>query len=239
MSRLLNDKRNRKIGNVAKIFANPVSVKIKKEVSTRILVKYIEIEKSSMYIEKRQLSKLTIFISFVETMDKIEAKAKVILPSNTNNKSLINVGSAIDKTNSNTNSLNNDKTTPNRNGEIIVLHRFSEERVISLTILSILSLILISITISFIYIYIFKKYFRQILSLLTDTALKYLDSSLIYWESLQEAFLWPCVSNDVLHKSLLFLMFIFISLPYFIGIAITLRHAYRLVRFYVQIGRLN
>ena len=46
MSRLLNDKRNRKIGNVAKIFANPVSVKIKKEVSTRILVKYIEIEKS-------------------------------------------------------------------------------------------------------------------------------------------------------------------------------------------------
>ena len=180
MSRLLNDKRNRKIGNVAKIFANPVSVKIKKEVSTRILVKYIEIEKSSMYIEKRQLSKLTIFISFVETMDKIEAKAKVILPSNTNNKSLINVGSAIDKTNSNTNSLNNDKTTPNRNGEIIVLHRFSEERVISLTILSILSLILISITISFIYIYIFKKYFRQILSLLTDTALKYLDSSLIY-----------------------------------------------------------
>ena len=101
-------------------------------------------------------------------MDKIEAKAKVILPSNTNNKSLINVGSAIDKTNSNTNSLNNDKTTPNRNGEIIVLHRFSEERVISLTILSILSLILISITISFIYIYIFKKYFRQILSLLID-----------------------------------------------------------------------
>ena len=99
-------------------------------------------------------------------MDKIEAKAKVILPSNTNNKSLINVGSAIDKTNSNTNSLNNDKTTPNRNGEIIVLHRFSEERVISLTILSILSLILISITVSFIYIYIFKKYFRQILSLL-------------------------------------------------------------------------
>ena len=103
-------------------------------------------------------------------MDKIEAKAKVILPSNTNNKSLINVGSAIDKTNSNTNSLNNDKTTPNRNGEIIVLHRFSEERVISLTILSILSLILISITISFIYIYIFKKYFRQILSLLSDTS---------------------------------------------------------------------
>ena len=172
-------------------------------------------------------------------MDKIEAKAKVILPSNTNNKSLINVGSAIDKTNSNTNSLNNDKTTPNRNGEIIVLHRFSEERVISLTILSILSLILISITVSFIYIYIFKKYFRQILSLLTDTSLIYLDSSLIYWESLQEAFLWPCVSSDVLRKSLLFLMFIFISLPYFIGIAKTLRHAYRLVRFYVQIGRLN
>ena len=181
MSRLLNDKRNRKIGNVAKIFANPVSVKIKKEVSTRIVVKYIEIEKSWYdSIEKLQLSKLTIFISFVETMDKIEAKAKVILPSNTNNKSLINVGSAIDKTNSNTNSLNNDKTTPNRNGEIIVLHRFSEERVISLTILSILSLILISITISFIYIYIFKKYFRQILSLLTDTSLIYLDSSLIY-----------------------------------------------------------
>ena len=46
MSRLLNDKRNRKVGNVAKIFANPVSVKIKKEVSTRILGKYIEIEKS-------------------------------------------------------------------------------------------------------------------------------------------------------------------------------------------------
>ena len=119
---------------------------------------------------KLQLSNLPIFLSFVETMDKIEAKAKVILPSNTNNKSLINVGSAIDKTNSNTNSLNNDKTTPNRNGEIIVLHRFSEERVISLTILSILSLILISITISFIYIYIFKKYFRQILSLCTDTS---------------------------------------------------------------------
>ena len=49
MSRLLNDKRNRKIGNVAKIFANPVSVKIKKEVSTRILGKYIEIEKSSFF----------------------------------------------------------------------------------------------------------------------------------------------------------------------------------------------
>ena len=186
----------------------------------------------------------------------------MILPSNTNNKSLINVGSAIDKTNSNTNSLNNDKTTPNRNGEIIVLHRFSEERVISLTILSILSLILISITISFIYIYIFKKYFRQILSLFTDTSLMeamcpikmntligtyfftdtsliYIDSSLIYWESLQEAFLWPCVGNDVLRKSLFILMFIFISLPYFIGIAITLKHAHRLVRFYVQIGRLN
>ena len=158
------------------------------------------------FYRKMEIKWLTIFRSFVETMDKIEAKAKVILPSNTNNKSLINVGStAIDKTNSNTNSLNNDKTTPNRNGEIIVLHRFSEERVISLTILSILSLILISITISFIYIYIFKKYFRQILSLPTDTSLIYIDSSLRYSENSQEAFLWPCVGDDVLCKICLFL----------------------------------
>ena len=93
-------------------------------------------------------------------MDTIEAKAKVILPKNSTT-SLSNVGNVIDKTSGSSNNLNNDRSTQNRNGEIIVLQHYTEERVISLTILSILFALLIIIAISFIYIYICKKYFRK------------------------------------------------------------------------------
>ena len=93
-------------------------------------------------------------------MEMIEAKAKVILPTN-NTNDLVNVGNVMGKTSGNSNSLNNDRSNPSRNGEIIVLQHYSEERVISLTILGILFSLLILIAISFVYIYICKKYFRK------------------------------------------------------------------------------
>ena len=105
---------------------------------------------------------LHVALLLQETMDKpgIEAKAKVIIPQNAT-KGIINVGNTIDKTSGTSNGLNNDRTIQNRNGDIIFLSHYTEERVISLTILSILSSLLIVITISFIYIYICKKYFRK------------------------------------------------------------------------------
>ena len=94
-------------------------------------------------------------------MEMIEAKAKVILPTTNSTNVLVNSGNVIDKTSESANSLNNDRSNPNRNGEIIVLQHYSEERVISLTILGILFSLLILIAISFVYIYICKKYFRK------------------------------------------------------------------------------
>ena len=94
-------------------------------------------------------------------MEKIEAKAKVILPTTNTTNPLVNAGSGSDQASGNANNLNNDRSNQNRNGEIIVLQHYSEERVISLTILGILFSLLILIAISFIYIYICKKYFRK------------------------------------------------------------------------------
>ena len=97
----------------------------------------------------------------LEDMEIIEAKAKVILPTTNSTNVLVNSGNVIDKTSESANSLNNDRSNPNRNGEIIVLQHYSEERVISLTILGILFSLLILIAVSFVYIYICKKYFRE------------------------------------------------------------------------------
>ena len=91
-----------------------------------------------------------------KTADKIEGKAKVILPKNTTQ-----VNAGIDKSSGEMTNNLNDGSTQKRNGDIIVLKHYSEERVISLTILSILFSLLIIIAISFIYIYICKKYFRN------------------------------------------------------------------------------
>ena len=97
----------------------------------------------------------------LELMEMIEAKAKVILPTTNATNVLVNSGNVIDKTSGSANNLNNDRSNSNRNGEIIVLQHYSEERVISLIILGILFSLLILIAISFVYIYICKKYFRK------------------------------------------------------------------------------
>ena len=97
-----------------------------------------------------------------EPMEKIEAKAKIIIPKN---HTLVNGANVNDKTNGITNNLSSDRTNTNRNGEIIVLKHYTEERVISLTILSILFSLLVLIAVSFVYIYICKKYFRKYFAL--------------------------------------------------------------------------
>ena len=109
----------------------------------------------------RLKNRLCLVLYQLETMEKIEAKAKVILQTTNTTNALVNAGNGNDKTNGNANNLNNDRSNTNRNGEIIVLQHYSEERVISLTILGILFSLLILIAISFIYIYICKKYFRK------------------------------------------------------------------------------
>ena len=99
-------------------------------------------------------------------METIDGKAKVIISNSNNQTTHYNLNSNIMMM-TNINGENKDSTgnenTNNRNwkNEIIVMERYSEERVIALTIMSILFTFLLLILISFIYIYICRKYFRQ------------------------------------------------------------------------------
>ena len=96
-------------------------------------------------------------------MEKIDRRPKLIVPMNVTNN--VAYGSNNnDNVNIMEDSVNKERSKTTRAGEIIVLKNFTEERLISLTIMGILSTFLLLIIISFIYIYICKKYFRQYLS---------------------------------------------------------------------------